>query len=178
MHISSLTAKLQRFLFLIVLLFLPAIVICQSNAVSPRFSIVKPLMSRNEVENIFKQGEPKKSMVNYKTAAGVFTVTYSDGGCDTSEAAWAFPEGLVEEVFFVPAENGRDLRLKDVVLNRSGFRYRRVGDVLTQREYFNDEIGIFIGYDTRRKTVTDITIQPTVAQKSRYECHVRSTRRN
>jgi hypothetical protein len=121
-----------------------------------------------DVETIYGKGETfvNKSVVNYKTSEDAIFVSYSIGNCQSKYPMWNVPDWTVEEVQYTPQKNPP--KLKDLMPNKKLFKKRQSDHVIHFIDYYNDEQGITIYYDTLRKVVTGITIRPSLKDQVKY----------
>ncbi len=143
--------------------------IAQKRLIPEKYLKITPAVStREDVEKLFGKGDPNSDRITYQIPDITIIVQYSFGDCSKRARIWAISEGIVEYVYYSFREN--EPRLKDILLEKSKFKKREVGDVIGQFEYYNDESGISVIYLKGEKRVADIIIEPTLKQKKRFAC--------
>jgi hypothetical protein len=146
----------------------------QENLIAPKYLKIKPIIDdRSAVERLLGERDVKRAISTYRTEQEAVTITYSDGDCNTKTQEWGIPEGYVEEIFYEPRSD-KQTTLNDVITDLSQFKSRQTSDVVIHRKYFNDEAGIVVVFDTKRKSVVSITVGLTSSQKEAFKCRNRN----
>lgn len=142
----------------------------QAPIISKKYLQIKTaLENRQDVES--RYGLPKENghHVTYQLSKYTIDIGYSYGDCSYAGGAWAIAEWRVEDVSYYPRSTEK-VKLRDVILDPSKFKKRQVSDVLSHIEYYNEEYGITVVYDTSEKRVVGIIVKLTTAQKKEFAC--------
>lgn len=126
--------------------------------------------TREDVEKIYGKGESGSNpyFVLYKTPDGNVSVGYSYRNCQYEYPMWNVPDWTVEDITYRPFKNPP--KLKALISDKSQFKSRQSGDVINHIEYYDDERGISIIYDTSVGKVKDIIIRPSFKDIQKYDC--------
>lgn len=145
----------------------------QSGSIAEKFLRIIPGEStRKDVEKIFPETKSEaflgKHNVDFQDGEIEIGVEYSIGRCGAySEPDFGkFPEWTVIEVWYTWSGDER-IPLKDIILNRKRFKKKPIGHVPVHRYYIEEETGIEVIYDTKRKTVIDIFLKPAAKFKEK-----------
>jgi hypothetical protein len=131
--------------------------------------IIPGVSTRADVERLFSKRDPKSHFVDYDTSDLLVGIQYSLGPCELKQGVWGFPEWMVEQVYINWPE-GKTIRLHDIILKPKRFEKRQIGDVTVDDYYVNDEFGIIVVYDRRRKEVSSLGLKPSAKFIDKYAC--------
>ena len=156
----------------LILVFQITVCWSQTNALAPYLNIKPFFSTRDNVEKIYGQGDdPERNpyIVFYKHANLKILVSYSLGGCKESEyPLYDLPEWTVESIDYKFSENPP--KLKDLIRNNKNFKKRINGDATDHIEYYDEESGIIICYESYLKEVHRITLSPSRKDKQKFDC--------
>ena len=94
-------------------------------------------------------------------------IGYSRGPCDLKLSSLGLPEWTVEKVYYSwPME--KKPSLAEILLQREQFK--KHADHTLHDTYTNDEFGIRIVHDRKRKKVLDIVLDPSAKLTEKYAC--------
>lgn len=128
--------------------------------------------AKNNVEKMFLKGSigvNNKYLIFYKAFYGGADINYSLGDCEEGAMnIWNIPEWTVTKVLYLTQDDPPELKklLKDL----GKYKTRPSGHQMDLVEYYNEEKGISITYDTDDKKVIEIEVEPTLKQKNIYDC--------
>ena len=146
----------------------------QNVLIAEKYSKIIPgISTRDEIEQIFaaaKSGEyyKEENVVEFEDKKLAIRVEYSTGKCgDTLPDYGTFPKWTVIAVSYM-WPNDDQIPLEGVILDLRKFSRVQTSDVVVHDNYVNDEAGIDIVYDRKRKSVDGIYLKPNAGLRAKY----------
>lgn len=165
--------KFSRPFFSMFLIFVFSFtVIPQSGNMKPDWYKFKVFThTREDVEKIYGEGKDFGLGKIYYIPKVSIIVDYKDyKGCTSRYSTWDVDKNVVVEINYSFEE--AYLKLKDILPNKKGFRKKihGTGDVPDHIELYDDEKGISIIYDKKDKSILNLIIRPSNADKLKHSC--------
>ncbi len=157
------------FAFLVVVLVALATA-AQAELVPSEFTRILPGVStRTDVESKFGRSEVARHEARYSNSNYTVIFQYSRGDCRLSFLNLSLPEWTVESVSFEWID-GKEPKLKDIVLDIRSFRKKQTSDVITHDTYSNVEKGISVVYDRKINGIIGVYLRPSLKVESTHQC--------
>ncbi len=135
--------------------------------------IIPGVSTRYDVEQMFAAAKDGKfnrvgNTVEFDNERLAVRVEYSTGKCgDTLPDYGTFPKWTVIAVSYMWPDDDQ-IPLKGVIFDLRKFSKMQESDVIVHDNYVNDEGGIDIVYDRKRRSVDGIYLQPGARLRAKY----------